>query len=180
MTALLDRLDLGRDGALLVAEVEAYLRAAQLTQLDVEQLVAEALRTPLHRPAPAAPPATQSLAWNAHHPLPQPTLLDRLRGHRPRADITPQQHLTLTSRYIHQHGWCQGQLWDREGAVCIRGAQLRVYLAGYGTTWTTTRAWQRLGNTLGQLGQPMPVDTWNDLPSTSLADIHQLLRTAAA
>jgi len=166
-----DLLDLDAASLLLVAEVEAYLQASTPTTHRLN--IAELLTTP----APAYGSTIQ--AWNAAHPLPQPTMLDRLRSRRPRLDVTPAQHLDLTSRYIHQHGWCQGQLWDTEGAVCLLGAQLKVYVAGYGTTETIRRARQRIGNTLGRLGHPIPVDTWNDLPATSLTDIHQLLRTAA-
>jgi hypothetical protein len=94
--------------------------------------------------------------------------------------VTPQQHLDLTARYIRHHGWHQGALWNPTGQVCVLGAQLRVLQAGYGNADTVRRARQRIGNALGAIGAPMPVDTWNDLPATRATDIHQLLRAAQA
>jgi hypothetical protein len=162
-------LDLDTAGLLLVAEIEQYL--AQITPtVPLAQLVAELLYSSHGRTVQP---------WNAHLPLPQLSRLERLRGRTPHLPVTPQQHLDLTNRYITHHGWHQGALWNPAGNVCVLGAQLRVLQAGYGTPATIRRARQRIGNALGAIGQGMPVDTWNDLPSTSRHDIHRLLQSAA-
>lgn len=162
-------LDLDTAGLLLVAEIEQYL-AQHAPGTSPVQLVAELLHC---RHGQTVQP------WNAHLPLPRLSRLERLRGRTARLDVTPQQHLDLTSRYITHHGWHQGALWSSTGAVCVLGAQLSVLQAGYGTPDTVRRARQRIGNALGQLGQGMPVDTWNDLPGTTPAHVHRLLQTAA-
>jgi hypothetical protein len=170
-------LDLDAAGLLLVREVEDYLRQvtpapALGTGLDLARLLAKA--------PPPRPYGSVVTPWWAGWPEPPaPSLLDRLRHRRPVADVSPAEHLQLVARYITAHGWTQGALWTQTGAVCVLGAQLRVLAAGYGTADTIRRARQRLGNELGYLGQPMPVDTFNDLPSTSWHDVHRLLERAA-
>lgn len=172
-------IDLDAAGLLLVAEVEAYLRsvapapaAARPGPLDLARLLAEA--------PPANPYGSVLQPWHAHIPAPRPTVADRLLGRRPVAEVTVSQHLDLVSRYITQHGWTQGALWDATGAVCVLGAQLRVLQAGYSTAGIVRRARIRLGNELGYQGMPMPIDTYNDRPTTRRADIHRLLQRAAA
>jgi hypothetical protein len=176
-------------GLLLVAEVEAYLRSiavpgrpvptAQTSALGISSNLDEISR-PLF-PAPRVCRYGSVLQpWNATVPAAEPTLLDRLR-HRPvTTPVTVQQHLELTSRYIAAHGWAQGMLWDRDGRVCVLGAQFRVLQAGYGTEETVRRARLRIGNELGRLGQGMPVDEWNDRPGRHQAEVHRLLERAAA
>lgn len=168
-------LDLDAAGALLVAEIETYLLAhapaAAKPGLDIKALLALA-------PHPAQYGSVLQ-PWNATVPRTPPTRLQRLRGLQPITEVTPQQHLNLTARYITQYGWHQGQLWNGAGEVCVLGAQLRVLAAGYGTAGTVRRARIRLGNQLGYLGHPIPVDTFNDLPSTTRHDVHHLLRKAA-
>jgi hypothetical protein len=167
-------LDLDAAGALLVAEIETYLRAhapAVKPGLDIKALLALA-------PHPAQYGSVLQ-PWDATIPRTTPTRLQRLRGLQPVTEVTPQQHLDLTARYITQHGWHQGQLWNHAGEVCVLGAQLRVLAAGYGTPSVVWRARIRLGNALGRLGHPMPIDTYNDLPTTRIYDIHHLLRQAA-
>ncbi|GAA4866076.1 DUF6197 family protein [Kitasatospora terrestris] len=173
LTLTPELLDLEAAGLFLVAEIEAYLASLSPAgpRVDVAALLAAA-------PVPVHGSVLQ--AWNAAHPLPVPTLLDRARGRRPRLDVTPSEYLDLMSRYLHQHGWVQGQLWDTDGRVCVLGALLRVYTAGYGTPDTVRRVRQRIGNALGRIGARMPVDTWNDLPTTTRTDVHHLLRDAAA
>jgi hypothetical protein len=163
-------IDLDAAGLLLVAEIEQYLSQIAPTQPGP----ATAIKYLYSRHGSTMQP------WNAHLPLPALPRLDRLRGRTPHLDVTPQQHLDLINRYIQHHGWHQGALWNSAGAVCVLGAQLRVLQAGYGTATTIRRARQRIGNALGHHGQPMPVDTWNDLPTTSRHDVHQLLQHAAA
>jgi hypothetical protein len=169
--------DLDAAGLLLVAEIEDYLRsvapsAAGPGPIDLARILATM--------PPPNPHGSVLQPWNAAHPLPQLTLMDRLRGRRPVLDVTPAEHLQLTARYIAHHGWAQGVLWTGCGAACILGAQLRVYAAGYGTADTIRRARQRLGNELGYTGYPMPVDSFNDLPTTTRHDVHRLLERAAA
>jgi hypothetical protein len=162
--------DLDAAGLLLVTEIEQYL--AQLAPgTPPAQAIAELLYS---RHGHTVQP------WNAHLPLPALTRLDRLRGRTPHLDVTVQQHLDLTSRYIAHHGWHQGALWSSTGAVCVLGAQLRVLHAGYGTPATIRRARLRIGNELGRTGQGMPVDTWNDQPARTRHDVHRLLQHAAA
>lgn len=173
------RIDLDAASLLLVAEIEAYLRSVaspvvvtDAGRLDLARLLADA--------GQVCPYGSVLQPWNAGYALAEPTLLDRLRHRRPATEVTVEQHLALTSRYITAHGWTQGALWDQAGQVCVLGAQLQVLQAGYGTAATVRRARQRIGNELGRLGQPMPVDDWNDQPGRRQADIHQLLERAAA
>jgi len=157
-------------GPLLVAEIEAYLRSL---------------------PTPAAPPVLAPVPpinqygqvvqqWHHGIELPEPGLLDRLRGRRPVAQVTPGQHLQLLSKYIHQHGWLQGALWNDRGAVCILGAQLRIVQAGYSTPAVVERARELIGNEIGYRGETGPIDAWNDDPGRRAADVHQLLQRATA
>jgi hypothetical protein len=171
---LAEMLDLDAAGALLVAEIEQYLQSstpAVKPGLNIAALLALA-------PRPAQYGSVLQ-PWDAHITRTPPTRLQRLRGLQPVTDVTPQQHLDLTARYITQYGWHQGQLWNGAGEVCVLGAQLRVLAAGYGTPGVVWRARIRLGNTLGRLGHPIPVDSYNDLPTTSRHDVHRLLREAA-
>lgn len=181
MPATLTRqpLDLATAGLLLVAEVEDYLRsvaapvvAAGPGRLDLARLLTAA--------GPVCQYGSVVQSWHAGFPAPSPTVLDRLRHRAPVLDVTPGEHLQLTSRYITAHGWTQHTLWDSSGRVCILGAQVAVLAAGYGTEATVRRARMRIGNELGHLGQPMPVDTWNDAPGRRQADVHRLLERAAA
>ncbi|OKI14189.1 hypothetical protein [Streptomyces sp. CB03911] len=171
------RIDVDAAGLLLVAEVEAYVRsltpaAVRPPRLDVAQLLADFPADV--DTAPAAGP------WHAGFTLPAPGLADRLRGRHPTLAVTASQHLQLVSRYIAEHGWTQGALWESTGRVCVLGAHLRVLAAGYGTPATAVQARILIGNALGAAGTPMPVDDWNDLPTTCETDVRQLLRRAAA
>lgn len=158
------------EGLLLVAEVEAYLRSIAAAAVPAGPLLPTVR---ISRYGSVLQP------WNATVPPAEPTLLDRLRRRPVTTPVTVQQHLELTSRYITAHGWAQGALWDREGRVCVLGAQLRVLQAGYGTEATVRRARLRIGNELGRLGQGMPVDEWNDQPGRRQAEVHRMLEQAA-
>jgi hypothetical protein len=167
-------LDLDAAGALLIAEIEHYLQAHAPTGrpgLDIKALLAAT-------PHPAQYGSVLQ-PWHAAITRTAPTRWQRLRGLQPITEVTVAQHLDLTARYITHHGWHQGQLWNRAGEVCVLGAQLRVLAAGFGTPGIVWRARIRIGNQLGYLGQPMPVDTWNDLPDTDIYAVHRLLREAA-
>lgn len=177
LTLTAPRIDLDTAGLRLVAEVEEYLRTVAHpapigTGPDVSRLLAAA-------PAPCRYGQVVQ-PWHAGFTLPEPTLLDRVRGRRPAAEVTVRQHLELTSKYIHQFGWLQGALWDDTGRVCLLGAQLRVLGAGYGTTATVTEARLQIGNQLGYMGQGMPIDAWNDAAGRRAVDVHTLLQRAAA
>ena len=170
---------LGADASLLIAEVEDYLRSvahpaalAAGTSLDLSGLLAT-VSTPCRYGQVVQP-------WHAGIDLPEPTLLDRVRGRRPAAEVTVRQHLDLTSKYIHAHGWTQGALWNDAGAVCILGAQLRVLAAGYGTAATITEARLQIGNQLGRQREGQPLDQWNDAAGRHAVDVHTLLQRAAA
>ncbi|MEV7600034.1 hypothetical protein AB0O91_21900 [Kitasatospora sp. NPDC089797] len=179
-------------GPLLVAEVEAYLdtaarqhppspaRPAQTAALPgpawyriAQHLQADPPPTPRAAAAPTGP-------WWGGYPTPAPTLADRVLRRRPTVPVTTRQHLQLMDRYIAAHGWTQGQLWDQTGAVCVLGAHIRVLAAGYGTPTTAWQARLAIGNALGRLGHPVPVDSWNDRATTTHHDVHALLRAAAA
>ncbi|MGC0317298.1 DUF6197 family protein [Kitasatospora acidiphila] len=164
-------------GPLLVAEIEAYLRS-----LPAPSRAVAARPFTLDRLAVPAVNPYGSVVQQWHHgvQLPEPTLLDRIRGRRRVAQVTPAQHLDLLSKYIHQHGWLQGALWDASGAVCILGAQLRILAAGYSTPAVVERARELIGNEIGYRGETGPIDTWNDAEGRQAADVHQLLRRAAA
>ena len=161
------------DGSGLADEIEAYLAS----------LPAPA-RTP---PAHITPPHISLLGsttqpWNADHPLPRPTLLERLarRPARP-AQVSAAGHLRLTSRYIGAFGWLQGALWDQTGRVCLLGAQAAVLAHGYGTPLTVQTARVQVMEILHATGRPATSpDEYNDRPTTRQADIHQLLDRAAA
>lgn len=153
-------------GPLLVAEIEAYLRS----------LPAPASRAPVLAPVLPVNPYGQVIhSWHHGIELPEPTLLGRIRGRRPIAQVTPAQHLDLLSRYIHQHGWLQGALWDASGAVCILGAQLRILAAGYSSPAVVERARELIGNEIGYRRERGPIDTWNDTKGRRAAEVHQLL-----
>ncbi|MGW6912566.1 DUF6197 family protein [Kitasatospora sp. NPDC054939] len=173
-------LDLDPDllGPLLVAEVENYLRTVApqpAWRAHLRTAIADAHHTSGRANTPAAGP------WWAGHPQPARGLADRLlRRPAPAVPVTAAQHLQLMDRYITVHGWTQGQLWDEDGRVCVLGAHLRVLAAGYGTAAVAWQARLYIGNALGRQGAPVPVDTWNDQPATCQADVHHLLRAAAA
>ncbi|GAA2816708.1 hypothetical protein GCM10010441_46560 [Kitasatospora paracochleata] len=149
---------------------------------EIEQYLAS-LPGPLHPPTPYVCPLGSTLQpWNAGHPLPHRTLLDRL-VHRPArpADVTVAGHLRLTSRYLAASGWLQGALWDPRGRVCLLGAQAAVLAHGYGTPYTVRRARAQVMEVLHATGRPVDSpDAYNDRPGTTQADVHLLLDNAAA
>ncbi|MFG2823103.1 hypothetical protein ACGFX4_27180 [Kitasatospora sp. NPDC048365] len=155
------------DGSGLAEEIEAYLAT---------------LPVPARPAGPYISPLGSTLQpWNAGYPLPRRTLLDRVarRPARP-ADVTVAGHLTLTSRYLTAHGWLQGAMWDAAGRVCLLGAQAAVLAHGYGTPYTVRRARAQVMEVLHATGRPVDSpDTYNDRPTTTRADVHQLLAHAA-
>ncbi|MGW2397511.1 DUF6197 family protein [Kitasatospora sp. NPDC001664] len=163
-----ETLGLGPDGALLVAEIEAYLASLPQNSRVAVPLICTYGST------------VQS--WNAGFPAPRPTLLDRI-AHRPArpVPVTIADHLRLTSRYIQHAGWLQGALWDDAGRVCLLGAQAAVLAHGYGTAATVGRARNQVMQLLHATGRPVSSpDVFNDAPTTRQADVHHLLdRTAA-
>ncbi|MCG6497631.1 hypothetical protein [Kitasatospora sp. A2-31] len=196
-TATTTALDLDEQllGPLLVAEVEAYLRTLATTPAPAPAAACPARPAPgsawyrlalavAAEPTRPTPDRTDTAApagpWWDGYPAPASTLLDRVLGRRPIVPVTPAQHLQLMDAYIREHGWTQGRLWDAEGRVCVLGAHLRVLAAGYGTPAVAWQARLQIGNTLGWQGTPVPVDTWNDRPTTRQADVHQLLARASA
>ncbi|WP_431678547.1 DUF6197 family protein [Kitasatospora sp. KL5] len=157
-------LTLTPEGAALVAEIETYLATA--------------------RPAVpyVCPLGTTLRPWNAGHPAPTATLLDRLtrRPARP-APVTVADHLQLASRYMTAFGWTQGCLWDSAGRVCLLGAQAAVLAHGYGTPTTVLRARVQVMEVLHATGRPhASPDRFNDAPGTRQADVHHLLDRASA
>ncbi|WP_329488576.1 hypothetical protein OG618_18250 [Kitasatospora sp. NBC_01246] len=156
------------DASGLVAEIEAYLAS---------------LPAPARVPVPYLSPLGSTVQlWNAGHPLPRPTLLDRL-AHRPArpVPVTAADHLRLASRYISTFGWLQGAMWDTAGRVCLLGAQAAVLAHGYGTPLTVQTARVQLMEVLHSTGRPVrSPDEYNDRPATRQADIHQLLDRASA
>ncbi|MEU8920326.1 hypothetical protein AB0D10_05220 [Kitasatospora sp. NPDC048545] len=165
-------------GPLLVAEVEAYLATVAPTpawRARLRTAIAEAHTSTPRGTSPKAPKP-----WWHDAPAPVHTLTDRILRRRPTVPVTARQYLHLMDRYIRQHGWTQGRLWDDTGAVCVLGAHIQVLAAGYGTPATAWQARLLIGNALGYQGTPVPVDTWNDLPTTCQNDVHHLLRAAAA
>ncbi|MEU9127914.1 hypothetical protein AB0D08_07345 [Kitasatospora sp. NPDC048540] len=152
----------------LVAEVEAYLAtlpAAARPQLPY-----------------VCPLGSVEQPWNAGHPLPRRTLLDRLarRPARP-VEVTVAGHLRLTSRYLTAHGWLQGAMWDCQGRVCLLGAQSAVLAHGYGTPYTARRGRAQVMEVLHATGRPVSSpDAYNDAASTTQADVHRLLEHAAS
>ncbi|GAA1247854.1 hypothetical protein GCM10009665_43460 [Kitasatospora nipponensis] len=160
------------DGSGLVAEIEAYLAT---------------LPSPARTPAPyACPPVCpygRTLQpWNATHPPSDRPLLDRLLRRPPRpTPVSAADHLRLASRYLTQHGWLQGALWDPAGRVCLLGAQAAVLAHGYGSASTVQTARVQVMEVLHATGRPAASpDEYNDRPGTRQADIHQLLDRAAA
>jgi hypothetical protein len=157
------------DGSGLADEIEAYLAS----------LPAQAGRPVLPYVAPLG---STVQPWNAGHPLPRPTLLERITRRPPRpAPLTAAGHLRLTSRYIGAFGWLQGAMWDEAGRVCLLGAQAAVLAHGYGTPLTVQTARVQVMEILHATGRPVSSpDEYNDRPTTRQADIHQLLDRAAA
>lgn len=168
LTRPTERLLLTPDASGLVAEIEAYLAC---------------LPTPARLTAPYVCPLGSALQpWNAGHPLPRPTLLDRLtrRAARP-AQVSIATQLQLASRYIAFHGWVQGAMWDTTGRVCLLGAQAAVLAHGYGTPDGVRRARAQVMEVLHATGRPVgSPDEYNDAPTTRQTDIHHLLDHAAA
>lgn len=163
-------------GPALVAEIEAYLAS-----LPTPAATAPATKQLPGLTVPVIPQHGSVVqAWHASVDRPEPTILERLRGRHPVAQVTAAQHLNLVSRYIHAHGWLQGALWNQAGAVCILGAQLQVLAAGYSTPAVVEQARLLIGNQLGYQRQGMPIDTWNDQVGRTAAEVHQMLRAAAA
>ncbi|WP_035798525.1 DUF6197 family protein [Kitasatospora mediocidica] len=168
LTPTAQRLARALDGSVLIEEIEAYLAS-------------------LPAPARTLPPYVCPLGstvqpWNAGHPLPRPTLLDRLirRPARP-VPVTTADHLRLTSRYLADAGWLQGAMWDDAGRVCLLGAQAAVLAHGYGTATTVQTARTQVMEVLHATGRPATSpDEYNDRPTTRQADIHHLLDRAAA
>ncbi|MET9614103.1 DUF6197 family protein [Kitasatospora indigofera] len=157
------------DGSGLAEEIEAYLAT---------------LPAPARRPVVpyVAPLGSVVQPWNAAHPLPRPTLLDRITRRPPRpVRLTAAGHLRLTSRYIGAFGWLQGAMWDEDGRVCLLGAQAAVLAHGYGTPATVQTARVQVMEILHATGRPVSSpDEYNDRSTTRQADIHQLLDRAAA
>ncbi len=157
------------DGSGLAAEIEAYLAS---------------LPAPARQAAvPHVPLLGSTLQlWNAGHPEPRLTLLDRLARRPPRpVPVTAAGHLRLTSRYIGAFGWLQGAMWDTQGRVCLLGAQAAVLAHGYGTPLTVQTARVQVMEILHATGRPVTSpDDYNDRPTTRQGDIHQLLDRAAA
>jgi len=168
MPTLAEPLVITPDGSGLVEEIEAYLAS---------------LPAPLRATAPyVCPLGSTRQPWNAGHPLPRRTLLDRLvrRPARP-VEVTVAGHLKLTSGYLAAHGWVQGAMWDASGRVCLLGAQTAVLAHGYGTPYTVRRARAQVMEVLHATGRSVASpDTYNDRPTTTQADVHQLLEHAAA
>ncbi|WP_344445356.1 DUF6197 family protein [Kitasatospora nipponensis] len=158
------------DASGLVAEIEAYLATL---------------------PAPAqsraalpyvCPLGSTVQTWNTGFPPPTLTLLERI-ARRPAhpVPVTAADHLRLTSRYLHHHGWLQGAMWDTAGRVCLLGAQAAVLAHGYGTPTTVQNARWQVMEILHATGRPVTSpDEYNDQPTTRQADIHHLLDRAAA
>ncbi|MFE0461758.1 hypothetical protein ACFW1A_21150 [Kitasatospora sp. NPDC058965] len=160
-------LTLSPDASGLVGEIEAYLAS---------------LPAPPRPLVPYVCPSGRTLQpWNAEYPLPRRTLLDRLvrRPGRP-VPVSAAQHLRLTSRYLTQHGWLQGAMWDGAGRVCLLGAQAAVLAHGYGSPATVRTARAQVMEVLHATGRPAASpDEYNDRPGTRQADIHRLLEQAA-
>ncbi|PYC82687.1 hypothetical protein C7C46_10045 [Streptomyces tateyamensis] len=160
-------LTLSPDDSGLVTEIEAYLAS---------------LPAPARHPVPYVCPYGRTLQpWNAEHPLPRRTMLDRL-AHRPArpVPVSAAQHLGLTSRYLTQHGWLQGAMWDATGRVCLLGAQAAVLAHGYGSPRTVQTARTQVMEVLHATGRPVASpDEYNDRASTRQSDIHRLLERAA-
>ncbi|MER7583465.1 hypothetical protein [Kitasatospora sp. NPDC097691] len=158
----------GPDGSALVAEIEAYLAS---------------LPAPARTPAPyVCPYGSTPRPWQAGHPVPRATLLDRAlrRPARP-VPVTAADHLRLASRYIGAHGWLQGAMWDEAGRVCLLGAQAAVLAHGYGTPATVRTARVQLMEVLHGTGRPVrSPDEFNDRATTREGDVHLLLDRAAA
>ncbi|MFC8454618.1 hypothetical protein [Kitasatospora sp. NPDC057223] len=156
------------DASGLIAEIEAYLAS---------------LPAPARHTVPYVCPLGSTVQpWNAGHPVPHLTLLDRIarRPARP-VPVTAAEHLRLASRYIAAHGWVQGALWDTAGRVCLLGAQAAVLAHGYGTPATVTTARVQVMEILHATGRPVTSpDDYNDRPTTRQADIHHLLDRASA
>ncbi|GAA2231822.1 MULTISPECIES: DUF6197 family protein [Kitasatospora] len=156
------------DDSGLIAEIEAYLAS-------------------LPTPARTAVPYVCALGsvrrpWNAGHPEPRPTLLDRIARRPPRpVPVTVADHLRLTSHYIAFHGWLQGAMWDEAGRVCLLGAQAAVLAHGYGTPDHARRGRVQVMEVLHGTGHPVASpDEYNDAPTTRQADVHRLLDRAAS
>ncbi|MGF1430001.1 DUF6197 family protein [Kitasatospora sp. LaBMicrA B282] len=160
----------------LIAEIEAYLASLPAPPTPP----AEAARSPYAVPYLCRYGSVLQ-PWHAEYPLPHRTLAQRLTR-RPAAPVpvSAAAHLRLTSRYLTQHGWLQGALWDAEGRVCLLGAQAAVLGHGYGTAATARTARAQVMEVLHATGRPVgSPDEYNDRPTTRQADVHRVLEQAA-
>ncbi len=75
--------------------------------------------------------------------------------------------------YIEEHGWCQGELRDEMGQVCILGAIASI---------PDPEDWEPRSVALKALraitGSPFP-DNWNDAPGRTKEEVIAAFRNAA-
>ena len=82
------------------------------------------------------------------------------------------------SEYIEQHGWCQGELEDDYGRVCIEGSIVRVCDG----IEDTAKKDEAIGAIERKILAAIPESVcvlwkWNDEPGRTQAEVLKLLRS---
>jgi hypothetical protein len=177
----------------LLADIQQHLAdqpprtAHPLVTLPTDVLVDQALGELAARPTPssasAEQPPNRSPLTGIWAVLPDSLLaLRRPRGpvdHRP---LTVAEHLELTAAVLEHSGWARTghrvRTW--RGRRCILGAQIALYLAGYGDTHTANAAGTHLNQLLAERGIRERFPIWNEAEGRTRDEVLELLHTAAA
>lgn len=78
---------------------------------------------------------------------------------------------------LREYGWCQGELIDPEGHLCLLGA---IFMAYYGRPHSAGFSHEALVRTIQSSLGPIPgVGFWNDQPSRTQAEVEALLTKIA-
>lgn len=180
-------LSLDTDAQQLVDEIERYLAARvrttahPLVTKTTQELIAEALGTPLApadpAPAPVLTAPSRLLRLLPDWVLSFPVLRQLHGGGRA---ITAAEHLELTALVIEQYGWASGKLHTHSGRRCILGAQAVLYRLGYGDESTVHAAAAHLQAVLAGRGITQPYHRWNDAPGRTREEVLYLVRQAAS
>lgn len=87
--------------------------------------------------------------------------------------LEPWQQLLLdAAQYIRDHGWCQHQLMNRHGAVCLAGAL------------ESAPGWKNAQDAIEAVARLQPhasiwVSVWNDKPGRTKEEVIAVLEKAA-
>lgn len=86
--------------------------------------------------------------------------------------MTPEETLLAAADVINQRGWCQGELKDKNGAVCAMGAICSV------AQWQSREALDAHRLLIAEIGCGTIVG-WNDAPERTAEDVILTMKKAA-